>query len=52
MIYLTIMDALSYEEVVHKLLKVQVDECQDVHIILSLPAPLTDHPLLQIELRT
>ena len=40
-IYLTIMNALNYEEAVHKLLKVQIDEGQEVsctlfHILLSL----------------
>lgn len=29
-IYLTIMNALNYEEAVHKLLKVQLDEGQEV----------------------
>lgn len=29
-IYLTIMNALNYEEAVHKLLKVQIDEGQEV----------------------
>lgn len=30
MIYLTIMNALNYEEAVHKLLKVQIKEGQEV----------------------
>jgi pre-mRNA-splicing factor CWC22 len=29
-IYLTIMNALNYEEAVHKLLRIQVDEGQEV----------------------
>lgn len=35
-IYLTIMNALNYEEAVHKLLKVQLDEGQEVRLKLSL----------------
>ena len=35
-IYLTIMNALNYEEAVHKLLKVQLDEGQEVCSGLSL----------------
>lgn len=38
-IYLTIMNALNYEEAVHKLLKVQLDEGQEVrqiHLIYKL----------------
>jgi pre-mRNA-splicing factor CWC22 len=35
-IYLTIMNALNYEEAVHKLLKVQLQEGQEVPIALSL----------------
>ena len=31
-IYLTIMNALNYEEAVHKLLKVQIDEGQEVRL--------------------
>jgi len=34
-IYLTIMNALNYEEAVHKLLKVQLDEGQEVCLGLS-----------------
>jgi len=32
-IYLTIMNALNYEEAVHKLLKVQLEEGQEVRFI-------------------
>ena len=32
-IYLTIMNALNYEEAVHKLLKIQIKEGQEVRII-------------------
>ena len=35
-IYLTIMNALNYEEAVRKLLKVQLDEGQEVRLKLSL----------------
>ena len=35
-IYLTIMNALNYEEAVHKLLKVQIKEGQEVRVIVSL----------------
>jgi len=35
-IYLTIMNALNYEEAVHKLLKVQLDEGQEVRLKLYL----------------
>ena len=34
-IYLTIMNALNYEEAVHKLLKVQIKEGQEVRIYQS-----------------
>jgi pre-mRNA-splicing factor CWC22 len=34
-IYLTIMNALNYEEAVHKLLKVQVKEGQEVCLLSS-----------------
>ena len=33
-IYLTIMNALNYEEAVHKLLKIQIKEGDEVRIIL------------------
>jgi hypothetical protein len=41
-IYLTIMNALNYEEAVHKLLKIQVDEGQEVcnSTLLSLIPPI------------
>ncbi|KAG6884516.1 pre-mRNA-splicing factor cwc22 [Termitomyces sp. T159_Od127] len=32
-IYLTIMNALNYEEAVHKLLKVQIDEGQEIELV-------------------
>lgn len=32
-IYLTIMNALNYEEAVHKLLKVQLEEGQEVRLL-------------------
>ena len=32
-IYLTIMNALNYEEAVHKLMKVQINEGQEVGIL-------------------
>ena len=32
-IYLTIMNALNYEEAVHKLLKIELQEVQEVHTI-------------------
>ena len=32
-IYLTIMNALTYEEAVHKLLKIQMKEGQEVRIV-------------------
>jgi pre-mRNA-splicing factor CWC22 len=35
-IYLTIMNALNYEEAVHKLLKVQIKEGQEVRQFLSM----------------
>jgi hypothetical protein len=35
-IYLTIMNALNYEEAVHKLLKVQLKEGEEVYVILYL----------------
>jgi len=35
-IYLTIMNALNYEEAVHKLLKVQLEEGQEVRFIFFL----------------
>lgn len=35
-IYLTIMNALNYEEAVHKLLKVQIKEGQEVRSLLPL----------------
>lgn len=41
-IYLTIMNALNYEEAVHKLLKVQIDEGQEVRSLLSLVSLDTD----------
>lgn len=33
-IYLTIMNALNYEEAVHKLLKVQIKEGQEVKLVI------------------
>lgn len=36
-IYLTIMNALVYEEAVHKLLKIQLEEGQEVRIIRTCP---------------
>lgn len=43
-IYLTIMNALNYEEAVHKLLKVQIDEGQEVRIsYCSLETKLISH---------
>lgn len=46
-IYLTIMNALNYEEAVHKLLKVQIDEGQEVwstfsHTLRLPHAPFSD----------
>lgn len=38
-IYLTIMNALNYEEAVHKLLKVQMSEGQEVCVITSFCEP-------------
>jgi len=38
-IYLTIMNALNYEEAVHKLLKVQIDEGQEVRSRPPPPSP-------------
>ena len=35
-IYLTLMNALNYEEAVHKLLKVQVKEGEEVYLIICL----------------
>lgn len=32
-IYLTIMNALNYEEAVHKLLKIQIKEGQEVRLL-------------------
>ena len=32
-IYLTIMNALNYEEAVHKLLKIQIKEGQEVRVV-------------------
>ena len=32
-IYLTIMNALNYEEAVHKLFEIQIKECQEVWIV-------------------
>lgn len=46
-IYLTIMNALNYEEAVHKLLKVQIDEGQEVRdslSSLSFSLPFANHP--------
>ena len=34
-IYLTIMNALGYEEAVHKLLKVQLEEGQEIELVKS-----------------
>lgn len=42
-IYLKIMNVLNYEEAVHKLLKVQIDECQGVCSARSLSYFPTDH---------
>ena len=43
-IYLTIMNALNYEEAVHKLLKVQLKEGEEVrHIMSSFLLLLTKH---------
>jgi pre-mRNA-splicing factor CWC22 len=39
-IYLTIMNALNYEEAVHKLLKIQVSEGQEVRISPGLSSQL------------
>ena len=36
-IYLTIMNALNYEEAVHKLLKVQIEEGEEVRYIQVFP---------------
>jgi hypothetical protein len=36
-IYLSIMNALNYEEAVHKLLKVQLQEGQEVTVFLQSP---------------
>jgi pre-mRNA-splicing factor CWC22 len=36
-IYLTIMNALNYEEAVHKLLKVQLQEGEEVRLFLCVP---------------
>ena len=44
-IYLTIMNALNYEEAVHKLLKVQIKEGQEVssgmHSSMTTNSPIT-----------
>jgi hypothetical protein len=43
-IYLTLMNALNYEEAVHKLLKVQVKEGEEVYLIICfLLWSLTQH---------
>ena len=42
-IYLTIMNALNYEEAVHKLLKVQIKEGQEVDRA-AIMEPLTKYP--------
>lgn len=49
-IYLTIMNALNYEEAVHKLLKVQLEEGQEVCALSNYLKESTELNLLQIEL--
>lgn len=44
-IYLTIMNALNYEEAVHKLLKVQIDEGQEVTLTFLHRLYYAHHPL-------
>lgn len=42
-IYLTIMNALNYEEAVHKLLKIQLSEGQEVRGVTPNWSSLTTH---------
>jgi pre-mRNA-splicing factor CWC22 len=42
-IYLTIMNALNYEEAVHKLLKVQIQEGDEVCVSATNPLQIPDY---------
>jgi hypothetical protein len=44
------MNALSFEDAVQKLLKVPIDECQEVRNALCPPAPLTDNCITRVHL--
>ena len=45
-IYLTIMNALNYEEAVHKLLKIQIKEGQEVCVVETCQGDYSDSLLI------